>query len=291
MTNHETIPASICALCGRRVKADEGSQGYIEMNPTSLQQLDGRTATRFNAVPPYHAWTRLCNTCERPDYVGIIRTVLGPDTDVTEAEAKRAIVVAALPYAERVLEPASADEIKRATGKPWKHVRDEDRDVLRDVLSDVQKQTRPTMSERGGCGMCAVSVSVGWTDAPSSLRWPDGSPTAMCSRCAATWRRRGEPPKIDRLRTLGVECSTGYSSLGYEAPADFRLYAETKNPDHAGSAEPWAYALGLVAFIEETWTDDPRLAPEHRRAEFEQRRDAILAEWRAQRRAEAVSAW
>lgn len=285
MTTNETMPASICAACGQRVKAGEGSQGYIVMNPTLQQQMDGSTATCFNASRgPHHAWTRLCSKCEQPNHLEIIHAVLGADTDVTAAEAKRAVIATALPYAERVLKRASADEIRRATGKPWKHVRDDERDALRDALTELQRLTRPTVSEMGGCGMCANSISVGWTDAPSPLRWPDGSRTALCSRCAAVWRRRGEPAEIERLRTVGVECATGYSALGYEAPDEFRLYAETRNANRSGSMQPWNYAPRLRVFVEEIWTHDPRLAPDDRRAEFEGRNSAMLAEWRAQRR-------
>lgn len=83
--------------------------------------------------------------------------------------------------------------------------------------------------------------------------------------------------------------------LGNSAPANFRVFAESRAADPAGLPEPWSWSDGLAAFIANVWTWHPEHAPEDRRDEFEERRrdahTAMTAEVHAEQTRQEANAW
>lgn len=288
------LPKAICRVCGGWVRAGEGTRdaeperGLIP-NPLTPGQL--MFAPVVNAPANADEWRRECAVCASAGTARIVSAVVG--SEVTEDEAR-----AVLGRMKRIsdglnvlTEFPTAEASDAATGKPWRHVTSQDRERVCQVLRQVRDEKRPGVSKWGACGMCGRRHSLRWYEPSLSLTWPDGSRAPVCAECQAVLDRRPDPTGIHALRVIAVEAATGYSQMLYEAPDEFRIYAETRGCDGNGYPEPWDYGEGVRQFREEMWISRPDLAPHNLRGEYQAKAAARHAEEQRQREADAASAW
>lgn len=220
---------------------------------------------------------------------------------VTEPESAAGRILEALiefdPMRHEFRGGITAEAHGQVTGRAWAHVTDDERDRLREAYADLIASRMPRASAWGGCGMCGRDVALGdWWEAPGSLRWPDGGTVAFCDHCAKVWLRRGQPTFVDDLRRVGVEAATGWPvPLGSDAPADFRLFCESRAADPVGLPSPWSWSPELFAYIESVWEALPGYAPQDRREEFDRRHDDRRREraalHRQERERQEATAW
>lgn len=275
------LPRATCRVCGGWAKAGEGTRepepfkGLVPIpsNPTRVTIVTPSPA-------PEHAdgWRRTCTTCATATPGEIVSAVVGGVVDNADSDKVFARMRSFDDYDMLRQEFPTAEVAGRGTGRPWGHLRTEDRGRVRQVLREVTDARRPGPSKWGACGLCGRRQSLRWTEGPLFLRWPDGTRAPVCAECQQVVERRPESYPIEQLRVIGVEAATGFSQIYYTAPAEFRLYAETKDSDGNGYADAWDYGDGIRKFKEELWASRPYLAPEDRRDEFTQRLRARIAE-------------
>ena len=280
------LVASTCRSCGTKIRAGQGTVLQLGLPSDRVAAAMLRHAAQTG---PHHDWNRTCDACTTDDALTSALTAAGLPADLTAAERR----IFRAPYlAREVLDDAMPDTVKENTGTPWSHLTGTPAEILRAELERVYSLTRPTVSPLGACGLCGIRVSIGWEDAPGALKWHDDTRTPMCSTCAAVWSRRGRPISIEGLRAIGVEASSGLTWLGMEAPESFRLYAESRDADGNGNAEPWTYSEKLIEWLDGVWSAKPKLAPADRREHYERKRsDAVAAERAEREKLAAADRW
>lgn len=290
------LPRAICRVCGGWAKAGQGFRG--EAPQTGLRAHPSRpgiviACTPTNAPTNTDDWRRECATCAGATMGAIVSQVTGIEVAETDARAvvqRMSMIDPETLYARTDF--PTAQSVGGGTGHPWAHVRAGDRDRVRGVLREVIDERLPGISKWGACGLCGRRHSIRWTEGPAFFTWPDGTRAPVCAECQQVMDRRPEVTSIKQLRVIGVEAATGFSQMLYRAPDEFRLYAESKDSDGNGHAEPWTYSPGIITFREAIWGVRPHLAPAERRREFEHRfRNRIdEAHHLAQAKREAVHA-
>jgi len=246
-------------------------------------------------------WPRDCHRCATAKNDGqyfsaVLAALIGPEHGVTEADARALVSVLNRVDGMRFLN-VTAQSHNTATGTPWAHVSDADRDLVLSAYGKLIASRMRSISAWGACGMCGRNEQVGrWIEGPPSLTWPNGDRVAFCETCAHVWDVRGLPTFIDDLRRVGVEAASGVPiSLGMSAPDEFRPFCESRAADPAGLDQPWSWSDKLTEFIESRWIGHPEAAPADRREEFTRRRRASFAApfeaARREREAREASTW
>lgn len=292
------LPRAQCRVCGGWAKVGEGSRDAEPFRGLAPHPAD--PSRRVLVSPPKAPadaddWRRTCAACVVATPGEIVSAVVGHTVDTNDANRVFGRMRNFDLNDVLVVEFPTAQTAGRGTGRPWGHLRAEDRRRVRNVLREVVDDRRPGISKWGACGLCGRRESLRWCEGPNFLRWPDGSPAPVCAECQRVVDRRPEADSMEQLRVIGVEIATGFAQMYYRAPDEFRLYAETKDCDGNGHALAWDYGDGIREFQEEMWADRPNLAPEDRRDEFAQRLRERVAEAKreAQQQAETehASAW
>lgn len=291
----KALPKALCRVCGGWARAGEGTR--------SAEVVPGPVATpvhpetfvmppRVTAPADADDWRRECAACADATHAAVISGLLGGEVSVRDAARVVGALVEVSPEGFMTSAVPLAVNLNRATGKPWGHVSAEDRARVAQVLAEVVRERQIGPCTQGACGVCGRREHLRWFEGPGFLRWPDGAPAPVCGECQKVIDRRPEPTTIEQLRVIAVEAATGFSQMLYSAPPEFRVYAESKDADGNGHAEPWTYSPGVIEFIGEMWTSHPGLAPEglrgHYRARFQARIDAWKRE--AHQRQEVVDA-
>jgi hypothetical protein len=296
------LPRVLCQVCGGWAHQGEGTR---DPEPAFMDVHARQERAHWLAGLPDNVdgWRRVCGGCAGTTAAGQMARVTLSDligvTDVSEADAQRVLnaLVTFDPVGMTFRGGISAEAHEQATGTPWGHVAEDERERLREAYADLVASRMPRPSSWGACGACGRAAAVGeWWQAPSTVHWPNGSPVAFCASCAAVWRRRGEPSDLDDLHRVGVEAATGRPvPLGSVAPESFRLFCESRAADSAGLGEPWSWSAELRAYIESVWESEPDYAPEGRRDEFDRRHDEREREraayYRQERERRASSTW
>jgi hypothetical protein len=282
------LPAALCATCGGKVRAGEGTRAPEPEFDTATERSEYEFwCTKLPAG--VDRWRRTCSICAAAEAGGrmesvAVSAVLGRAVGQVDAAAVvRAVTEFDLTTGRFV--GISARSTGRATGKPWGHLTEDDRERIRAALQDVVTARTAGPCTDGACGICGVRQAIIWR--PSRLLWRDGKAAPLCDACSTVWRMRGEPIDPEDVRRVAVECLTGKPvALGNSAPREFRAYYEHPDCDGNGTAERFGYSPRLREYAEEVWTASPQYAPENRRAEFEERRRLAHAEREAQIRQE-----
>lgn len=267
------LPKATCRVCGGVAKAGEGTRG--PERPTGARHSPANPSVLVGPGPggPVDAddWRRECAACATATAAEIVGHVLGYEPDDADAHRVqgRMSVTDELGFVTSTFPFASVSG--RGGRRPWAHVTRADRERVRRVLRDVIEERKPGPCVWGACGLCGVRTSLTWHEGPVFLRWPDGTPAPVCATCQEVLDRRPDPYEIEDLRALAVEAATGLAHMNYTAPPEFRLYAETRDCDGNGYSSPWQYSPALDAFRDSVWEDRPDLAPEHLRAEYEEK--------------------
>lgn len=292
------LPKALCRVCGGWAKAGEGSRDPEP--PRGLVPLPANPSRVVLVTPPHapedaDGWRRACDICTGATSGEIVGAVVGRTVDSRDAQK---VIGRMHRFDENdflVQEFPTAQTTGRGTGRPWAHLSTEDRERVQQVLREVIRDRQSGPCVQGACGLCGRRNSVRWFEGYAFLTWPDGSPAPVCTECQEVVDRRPATQSIEQLRVIAVESATGFSQMLYEAPSDFRVYAESKDSDGNGYAEPWAYSPGVVAFREDMWEQRPYLAPADRRAEFEALLRERIAEQarqvQAQQEAAHAAAW
>lgn len=292
------LPRSICNVCGGRARAGEGSR---EPEPfTGLAPHPANPSRRVVISAPHapedaDGWRRTCAICVEATAGEIVGAVVGHA--VSDADARNVIGrMHRFDEADTLVQEfPTAQAMGHATGRPWAHLSAEQRERVQQVLREVTRDRQIGPCVQGACGVCGRRSSRRWFAAPAFLRWPDGDAAPVCAECQEVADRRPEPQSIEELRVIGVECATGFAQWGYTAPPAFRLYAEAKDADGNGHAEPWDYGDGIREFREQMWTDRPSLAPADQRDEYvhhaRKRIEEATRQEQAERDAAHAAAW
>lgn len=296
---HEAaLPKALCRTCGGWVKAGEGHRDAapetgLRPHPTRPGMMVAPSTV--NAPKDADDWRRECGPCARATLADTIGAAVGFVVEENDAHKVVGRMKVFDPELRLQIEFPTAQTVGNATGKPWGHLSREDRDRVRYVLQEVIADRLPGISRWGACGLCGRRHSIRWFEGPAFLRWPDGAKAPVCSECQAVVDRRPVADSVEALRVIAVEAATGYAQMFYTAPVEFRCYAEVKDCDGNGHAEPWTYSPGVIDFREEMWIDFPHLAPSDRRAEFEERLRMRIADDRqkehVRQEREAAQAW
>ena len=288
----QALPAALCANCGGKVRAGDGTRDP-ELAFASASERSEYDYWCSTLPVGADGWRRTCPTCaaaeagERGESAAVT-AVLGVPVGQADAAAVVRSVVRIDPASGEVAGFPSAKGTGHATGKPWGHLTDDDRERIRTALENVVNARIPGPCTLGACGICGVREAIVWR--PSRLRWRDGNPAPMCDACSTVWTMRGEPIGPEDVRRVAVECLTGKPvALGNSAPREFRAYYEHPECDGNGTAERFGYSPRLREYAEQVWTASPRYAPEDRRVEFEERRRTVRAEREARARQERES--
>jgi hypothetical protein len=153
-----------------------------------------------------------CGTCVHAESDGhaarVALAALIGATDVTESDAHRLLqsLVEFDSHRQEFRGGITAEAHGHATGQPWQHVTDDERDRLAEAYGDLIASRMPRASSWGGCGMCGRDKAMGdWWQAPATLHWPDGGDRGILRPLPTVWVRRGEPSNLDDLRRVGVK--------------------------------------------------------------------------------------
>ncbi|MFB8386796.1 hypothetical protein ACFC3F_06610 [Microbacterium sp. NPDC055910] len=254
----------------------------------------------INNLPALCGWRRRHDGCATTS--GIVAEILGNEPLPYEiAGAALGSLRRSLLIERRHPDPIHADVQHRAKKpRPWAHVTDADREVLRKAIDRVRAQHEPRRCVNGACAWCGVSKSIGWRSSPET--WADGSDAPLCRACAAVWESRGKPTDRDSRRRCALEALSG--AAGFHGDGlGIRAYIDLTGDDHSGTDQPWQYAPAALEAIKDrarmTWPStvtDPQIRNEYAERARREHREAQEAVWaaieaeRAQAEAEAARA-
>ncbi|CAH0266250.1 hypothetical protein [Plantibacter cousiniae (nom. nud.)] len=260
------------AGAGRRLPMPQ----WRDQRASQAEDLNDRNR-EAHGLPVIDAWRREHDTCT-PDAADIIMKLT--KLAVTPDEARRT--------AERFGHPliavhrwAGSPAPMEVASKPFGWLSADDLDATVQV---IWGDTRPTVVEEGGCGMCGARASIGWWESP--LRWTDGTKAAMCSTCGDAWVTAGRPvdmmtgdPMRPGLRRVALRLLAGATSVP-ETDFGLRLFAEIASPSERGDyATAWTYRpTQLDAVRDRVWLYAPRYAPADRVDEYTARQAAAEEE-------------
>lgn len=299
--------AGVCAACGGLVREGEGVSADLNPWETGAARAERVTVDgerRRAGLPVIAGWGRRhtqCTTASR-----IVAQIIG--VSVSDHVAGTALAkIAGRPGAQRGIliqdrwaSPGWASrELHDRKPKPWAHLRPEEVEGVRLAVREADARSRQQRCRRGACAWCGASHALAWHRGPEA--WSDGSPAPLCGDCERVWSSRGRPIGEDAQRACALEALSGAATFdgnGRVAALVLLRFWEVAGDDHAGLAEPWAYAAEPLAQIREAarlaWpgTLPPEIRDEYlEKSRIEQvERVRAMRERAADERAEAEAA-